>query len=1810
MRSPNSDEYAPARDAATAAVAAAARVREAAAVAGERVALLRAVRARLARTSDPAAGDALAAADAEIAAAEADRTRADAAARTTAAQQSAALSSYAALADPLAGGRAAAALSDQFPVLLAPLRLETRFTATELLVRVFPDDWAIDAFEPRPARLEVEAAQRHLAARWLAGRVRGEQLAAWRDLVASTGPGRAAWLVENFPAGNPDDEPRKIRAQRILVVAAEDPPPAAEHQPATVYWTAVWLAGGDAAALRAADETLVAAVGALRAAAIRARRPAGLDGPAPALAEDVIVAFLHLPQSNVETRPASWTRAARARLLPDQLALLGYADSGRQVLAQTGAPIPDSLVVSPDPALPDSEQLRVENGQLRVPEDLRWLVDFDRAVEQGMGFRVPLTDETRDGLDRLVVLGLRTRSTPQEAGTELETLLAHHFYGSTGLRVVPQGTPTNNTAEAPSGHEQRDVAEESFEALFRPHPNVPLEMWQRKRADRILAELLGLSPQTFFPVPGSEATDQREARAMNVALWPATWGYHLKTTLWPMFGGSAGRAAVDAVRDFFLRYVSGCGYLPAIQIGRQPYGILPTTAFAQLSWPDEPAEHAAVRRGLHRVLTVARTDWQDFVAQLPRVGRAGDPHQLLLDILGLHPASAEFHQRYVHSVHDYYNRFYLGGDGDRVLRALDQLGHQRVQNLLARLGYDAPTDTRFRLVTGRQHPLIGPLIDDVPLSETDPVRPSTADGRNYLQWLADRGRTALESVRLESGYTSDRPPRTLLYLLLRHALMLSFHDSGLRMLSRIAGQESTMDDERRELPFVHVTPTARASESRFRPLYSPAPDVTGDPNLLLVERIHHLIGSHPDAAELAEQIEAIELLADVPTARLERAMTQHLDCCTYRLDAWWLGLANERLVEQRYRPDFAGYRRGIHLGAYGWLEDVRPRAAAPQPVTLTGELARVFTPPGSTPLLAAPDSDGYLHTPSLNHAATAAILRTGYLSDATPANPGTLAVDLSSERVRAALSFLDGVRGGQSLGALLGYQLERGLHDRHAVSEVDRFIALLRGAFPLRAGRLPDTGPEPGTPIEAVEARNVVDGLALVRHVTRTGQRAYPFGKPLPTDNASPEQLAAVNAEVERLVQINDSIADLAVAESVHQLVLGNMERAAATLDAYSKAGALGSVLPPEPAVVQTPRSATTLTHRVGLHLEAGQSPASSPVPGIAMTPRAGADPALNAWLSGLLPRPADVGCRVTWTDPVTGADREQVVTQADLGLQPIDLLWTVRPAADGAMPDLDDRIADEVRRAERPRPDTALTIRHTERIYGGTTTYFQLSALLAALRSLLVPARPLRPSDLVPPATAGPVDPALDGSIDLPRIRPATIREELRAFSAPLREFLDDLGPLVADPAANRDALLAGVDTFVTRLADLLTTASGFGLVRGGWTELATRHRTAYSGILAAVAEIAARMNATLTTVDTRLAQYDALRPETAQPQRFRLLQRIERQLTTEPASPPPATPGELRAVVGQRRLEYADRLAALTAIGRTAHPTLSGLFSAVGDLQPLTRFDPTGLDLTPYGDRIVELCTDLVNRADGVGREVATRLDAADAALSAYDAATDGPGRADTATEAIHALLGTDAVATTEFAVPENLATEWRLVVDAAEAGRLPATSTATFPSTTGCTAWPGCATGCGCGNGSPCSATSTPPCCRRSSRTGMATRGWGWNCRRGMPSTAITCSTPRTTRRPCGPPARSAASCSTSGPRRSRPGRRRPGSPSTSTGRAPNHRSRCCSSRRRRAQGRGDGTTSSPPSTRPSIWPRPARWSRRTSTAPRTRTCCRPP
>jgi hypothetical protein len=369
-----------------------------------------------------------------------------------------------------------------------------------------------------------------------------------------------------------------------------------------------------------------------------------------------------------------------------------------------------------------------------------------------------------------------------------------------------------------------------------------------------------------------------------------------------------------------------------------------------------------------------------------------------------------------------------------------------------------------------------------------------------------------------------------------------------------------------------------------------------------------------------------------------------------------------------------------------------------------------------------------------------------------------------------------------------------------------------------------------------------------------------------------------------------------------------------------------------------------------------------------------------------------------------------------------------VRSAGQAARTDLEDRIAGVVVAKDHPRPDAVLTIRFTSRI-AGKVSFFELSPLVNALRTLLTTARPLRVSDQVPAAGATPVDRSNDDNVSLRRERPATVRSSLSTLATGVAGLSHDLSVLFPAPPAppNRNAVIAGIDTFLTRYAGLVTTASSFGLTRSGWGELNTWRRQMFSDVLTDVAAVAARMTRALADADAILKRYDALPKATTDDERFRLLRQADRLLlTTLPALPP--KPATYRTTVGQHRTAFNNRLQPLTQFAKSTRTTLSALLADVAARGPLTDIDPTGLDLTPTLDRVVAFGAELLARTGRLAAEIADRLVRADAALAAYDAAAVAPDRVQAGIDALKALLGPDVLVVPEYAPPVALAADWR--------------------------------------------------------------------------------------------------------------------------------------------------------------------------------------
>ncbi len=1518
-------------------------------------------------------------------------------------------------------------LDDRIPILLFPVRLETRFKAGQLWVRVYPDDIAVDTFEDLLAETEVRNAKAYWTHIWKAGGVEGERRAAWRTLAASHGAGRANWILQQLQPLNPGEEPVKAAGEHLLVVASDDPLPAAERPAVAVYWREVWLAHGDATGIDDAFAALAGALGNARATTIVQRYvPANLEERPAGAVGDVRVVFLELPADDqVETQQQPWGRPARARVLPDRFVLLGYND-GVKVLEAVGRPIPADLTLSPDPGAGPGAQLRVEDGVLIVPEPMRWTVDFEEALDKGMAFRIDLDPVlARGGFDQLLVLGVRLAAGVEESTSQLETLFRHHQASRKGLTIALQGTPTNNTEADASGYSWREDPDVSYDHFFgSPAADDPTD-WRRKRDGRWLAELLGIDPAVARGSVNYFGQDQADARAMQLALWPATLGYFTDRMMGPVFDDPT----IEATRAFFTRFVSGRGAIPAVRVGAQPYGILPATAYSRMRWmhrlrPRDPIGAAggpappSFLARLYGLLQVADQDWTTLSSRVSVVGGSGDPHQILLDVLGLHPTSAEFYHRYAQSREQLLNQFRYHGAGGAFLAALIAAGYtQSGMDLLQRLGYQSEEvpEILSQFFLSSADRLDGPLVDDRPLSESERLRSYRENGDNYLHWLIEAARTSHDALRRQEGFQDGRPPTALLYLMLRHALDLSYLDVSLALHVRADLMTASQAKAARADPrFIHVRASEADAGSPWQYLYKAEPAITAHPDRPIGAHVPTILTVERPYLQI--QLEALEQLAGVPTARLERAFVEHLDCCAYRLDAWWLGLVHAQLAAMRGLSDDgpAAARRGSHLGAFGWLEEVRPEHKALQPVRLPPELVTAFERPGEPPLTRDPSNGGHILAPSLNHAVTAAVLRNGYISNARPEDPDALAVNLTSARVRLALGMIEGIRAGQTLGALLGYQLERGLHDQPSLF-LDDVIVDLRTAFPLVANKTGDTAPPGDVAIESLEARNVVDGLALVEKIQQTGVRTYPFGVAELPPIADDTRRGAVGREVERLLDIADAVSDLALAESVHQVVQGNYDRAAGTFDAYSKGN-----FPPLPDVVQTPRSGVTLTHRVALHLEAGLDPADPAL----TTPRARGEPAVNRWLESVLPDPDDVVCQVAFFDRVAGAVVTPTITAAELGLLPIDLLYLVTLDRAQAMTALDDTILHHVATVLTPRVDSAIEIRYTEPV-ADKVTFFELAPLVRSLRTCLLRSRPLRLTDL---RLQGEARKAEDASARIDTEKIAEARTALQGALGTWNGVVASLGTTLSGPD---EATIVGnaardIDDRIGEFIGAARSLSLFGLPNAGIGSSLEWRRAQFAAAMAKLDELVGRWLDKLTTYELLLDDYNALDPLTPDPDRIARLAAMERVLSTGPEQPPQATPllflARLNGVV---RPAFDGVLVQLESI-LGSHDDLHVLHQ---DLEALglqiDEHDAVGLDLTPERREIRRYTADLLSRAEATEADITGRIARADQLLA--DSATALPDkRIQAITEAARTLLDPDFAILPEFTIPGDFAAE----------------------------------------------------------------------------------------------------------------------------------------------------------------------------------------
>jgi len=1526
------------------------------------------------------------------------------------------------------------ALEADVPVLLLPMRLETRFSTMPgqsdqacLLVRVYPDDALVDTFEETLSTSEVANAKIFWCGWWKCQGDALKQRAYWRDLVSAQGKGRARYAALRYQPilASSDPQPVANAADVILVIPSHTALAAGEKALVNTYWESTWRAHGDAAGSQNAFDALVSGTSAARANELIAGfAPFNMKEPTPkkdAQGKDDyaspsvrVVHTVFTDPTTLDLRTTAWASQPKAWLLPDRFVLVleGVNAPRLEVL---GAPVQGPLATGPDPRAAKEDQYQpIDGGELSIPEEQQWMFDFERALLVGMAFRVPLDPmQVQLGFKKVYVAGLRISHRQEEGSAELSQLIQHHHESSAGFELLPQGTPTNRT-EADSGEAvwQGDDGFDSFAVEVANGKSFDATITdERLRQDgAVLANALGVYPGVLQPIANAGGTDMAEAHCMNAALWPATMGYWMDTMMNTVFTDEA----IGRTRGFFEKHVSGRGALPAVRIGDQPYGILPTTAFSRLAFASKQQSvggQQSFESELHAKLKLLRENfWNERAAGAAHVGKTtSDPQQLLLEIIGLHPASVEFHQQWTESGDEFWNRLRLT---PRFIGAwwpeVASLMADPTDDLRA-LGHTGEDPDMLKKIFSADPILMnGAVIDDRPLSESEKLQAISPEG-NYLQWLAAKAAISLDALRREEGFDDDKRPGALLYLMLHHALELGFHSTAVGMKKDHIGA-AALKALRTEQPFIHIQDSA-VSESRYALLYESDIAITGSADLLLADHIINVLGTAPATLDLKGQIEAVVSLAGLPTAELERLFAEHIDLCTHRLDAWLLGLVHKRLQDMRSRNATA-----LAIGAYGYVENLHAKPTA-QHVAIDPVEAAIL---GASTAIVDPTNAGYIHAPSADQATTAAILRNAHINHATPTQPDLFAIDLSSERVRVALGLIEGLRNGQSLGALLGYRFERGLHDRGGSIELDQFIFSIRMAFPLRANRHNDTADEEGS-IETIEARNVVDGQKLLEHVVAHHDIPYPWGKDLLRGPGEDW----INAEVKKLKEANDALADLTLAESVHQVARGNTERAAATMDMFSK-----GTFPVQPEVVNTPRSGTVLTHRMALHFDAGVT--ASPTD----PPRVQAEPAVNAWLRTVLPLLGDIVIHIV----EVAADGTEIgldpVTWTDLQLDAIDLLHMLDMHNEKGMNAIDDRVLEFMRAKPTILPDNELRLMYTDAVIG-KVTLFQVAPLVESLRTLLLGVRSWKPQDASLPNEASGL--AVSGTIEPARVQDRWDTMEALRVEADDRKRRIEAVPPDAAHFVGVTGVIGVVDERLGEFIDIQKRAGNMGVALAGFGAAMETKRAWFVEIRKRVTapviddkgnkNHVARWQDKLDLCDRKVAESDA--STLSDYSRIELLKEAEAAISTvftRATLPNPLTLVAFRShVMGTLRPAFVIVHDELKAIATNTDRSFFDLYARWENaIVNMAAHDPTPMDPSPDRVLIITLMQDMSRALGGLVDDLKARLDKSKAKLDEALAVT-GEQQITLRIDAMKALMGDDVLVLPRYVLGAEQAAEW---------------------------------------------------------------------------------------------------------------------------------------------------------------------------------------
>ena len=1085
------------------------------------------------------------------------------------------------------------------PALLFPMKIETRFIGNELWIRIFPDEMFLHSYQTRLNSNEL------VDAIWFKGLSSegGDQRQAWDELVDKYGVYRASWLVHIS-----NDELQQQEQQ----------PPLKDDDDNSFYF---------------------------------AKLPHKL--------------VLYLYPEN-EGKPIEIER----NIIPEKLEAFGDGDQ---------------WVIDFDEA--------VKVGMAFIIREEELTIRSRNGGEKLITF-----------FDRIIVVGLHTCDGIHNPNTAqaLEELFKNHYY-TEGMTFLPHGTPTNNLENIPSGYSSDEENDSlgSFDTVVKGNhwaegADLSNRLTQSDTpAGYKLAEGLGLPPHFFKNVQDANFKESSLSDTIQSLSWFALGG----RTLSMLLGEEVKNTTHQLIWDYYSKFVRAKGIFPAIRIGEQPYGILPITDIRNLldaHYIDKAFKNKSKdpKPLIGIALSLLFEEWKKMVKNVPQLHNGNDLQTELQKVLSMQSASSSFQVRM-----QKYDTI-IGNDSlssQIPAKILDQLSGLSVGQIYKILqSYSPFIHYRFQDIKNQHKKLISlfkefldndssdlsttllhsPLLNftarkampekdlqlsiaiediqyveafigfikedlDVLIGETD------FNEKNDLIETQFKGETSLLSDLILKSYAHaiELFHQTVSFIpkddhLIARIFTVSKIKKGLNENNKVSRGNIVIEIQVTTLgginssiikvktPMKGIVDKLHVAEGDEIKLGQPLFRVLDKPGVVEIMKKYITLGETfiqqwnnlSDENRKQEQINAVR---------------EVLDINSYRLDAWLTSLAVDRLIELRTQSEEDKNNSDkIHIGAYGWVENLRK-----------DKRQKVRYEDGKYIDSSRNHEGGIIHCPSPAQSNTSAIFKNAFLSNINHeelGNPYTL--NLTSDRIQKSQKLMQGIREDQPIEALLGYQLERLLHEE----EVHHLIYILREKFPLEVNVTNRVEENDNIGFKQL---SVINGLQLVKLYNEKLNEFRNILEPLdyPTQEeyqqSKTEDYQKLTDSVKKVLDTLDGSLDHLFYEAGYQLTQGNLTRSAAAMDASK-----GKNEPPETEGLKTQISGTSIQHKL-IYLFPS-SPDFHPI----VECKAFINPIIEAWLYQILGPPSNIGCSllITQNEKVIGL----AVYLSDLDVTYSDLLY------------------------------------------------------------------------------------------------------------------------------------------------------------------------------------------------------------------------------------------------------------------------------------------------------------------------------------------------------------------------------------------------------------------------------------------------------------------------------------------------------------------------------------------------------------------------